>query len=154
MVEQDCKQEWDQMCTFNVNNQETTGGLFGYNGDGTPWKYLNRNLADAQNPNGKGQVYSYNVRGQLQQANAVNTDGTTGAIAMQSLYRGDGKRAWKQGADATSRTYFFYDGDLLLGSSKEDGTRAGLQLWGADGVIGSQWRDEQGVVRSSYNLQQ
>ena len=102
--------------------------------------------------NGKSQVYSYNVRGQLQQANAVNTDGTTGAVAMQSLYRGDGKRAWKQGADATSRTYYFYDGDLLLGSSSEDGTRAGITLWGADGVIGSQWRDAQGAVHSVYNL--
>ena len=141
-----------QTRTFNVNNQETTGGFFGYNGDGTPWKYLNRNLADSANPNGKSQVYSYNVRGQLQQANAVNTDGTTGAVAMQSLYRGDGKRAWKQGADSTNRTYFFYDGDLLLGSSSEDGTRAGITLWGADGVIGSQWRDAQGAVHSVYNL--
>lgn len=61
------------------------------------------------------------MRGQLQQVNTVNTDGSTGATQMQSLYRGDGKRAWKQGADSTNRVYFFYDGEMLLGTSDQNG---------------------------------
>ena len=139
-----------QTRTFNANNQETTGGAFGYNGDGSPWKYLNRNLASSTKPNGEGQVFSYNVRGQLQQVNATNADGTTGNVIAQYLYRSDGKRAWKQGNNSTGRVYFFYDGDLLLGMSREDGTDTSVMLWGADGLIGQQWYDNNNIVCGSY----
>ncbi len=105
------------------------GGSYANNGDGSPWKYLNRNLATTATPNGQSQIFSYNSQGQLNQINARNADGSGGALLNYSVYRGDGKRAWKQSASG-SRTYFFYDGDTLIGTSGDAANSSSVMLWG------------------------
>ena len=137
--------------TFDGDNIETTGNNYANNGDGSPWKYLNRNLTTASLPTGTPQIFSYNSQGQLNQINAMNADGSGGALLNTSVYRGDGKRAWKQSASG-SRTYFFYDGDTLIGTSGDAANSSSVLLWGADGLIGTQSKTSTGTVNSGYFL--
>lgn len=63
--------------TFNVNNQETTGGTsqFAYDGNGNPTTY-------------KGSSFS------LDENNKVKQFGNGGSTLLQAGYRSDGLRAW------------------------------------------------------------
>jgi RHS repeat-associated protein len=81
----------------------------------------------------------------------MNANGTGGALLSSSVYRGDGKRAWKQNTSG-SRTYFFYDGDTLIGTSGDAANSSSLLLWGADGLIGTQTKNASNVVSSNYFL--
>ena len=67
------------------------------------------------------------------------------------VYRGDGKRAWKELANGT-RSYFYYAGEqLIAGTNGVDAS--GLQLWGADGLVGSRsFNSTTNVTTKSYNL--
>ena len=69
------------------------------------------------------------------------------------VYRGDGLRAWKEDKDG-NRTYFYYDGELLIASVTRNATgEVGSpvqMMWGADGLCGLRWRDVAGKERASY----
>ena len=67
------------------------------------------------------------------------------------VYRGDGKRAWKEMANGT-RSYFYYSGEQMIAASNGDDAST-LLLWGADGLVGSRSSNSTtGVTSRSYNL--
>ncbi len=72
-------------------------------------------------------------------------------LVCKYVYRGDGKRAWKELANGT-RTYFYYMGEQLTASS--DGViLSSLVLWGADGIVGYRnGNDATRVLSRFYNL--
>ena len=88
----------------------------------------------------------YNAQGQLAQLRDANA-----VVIATYVYRGDGKRAWKELANGT-RSYFYYAGEqLIAGTNGVDAS--GLQLWGADGLVGSRsFNSTTNVVSKSYNL--
>ena len=88
----------------------------------------------------------YNAQGQLAQLRDANN-----AVIASYVYRGDGKRAWKEVANG-QRSYFYYSGEMLIaGTNGVDAS--GLQLWGADGLVGSRsFNSTTGVTSKSYNL--
>ncbi len=155
--------------TFNADNQETTtsaSGLgFAYDGQGNATRWLHRDLVSTPPTGGtgpstvseveKGLALSYDAQGQMAQVNAVNSDGSMGDLVQKNGFRSDGLRAWKENADGV-RTYYFYDGEQLLGAVSEeaDGTLhpPSQMMWGADGLIGQRWRDENNVERAHYYL--
>ena len=65
------------------------------------------------------------------------------------VYRGDGKRAWKELANG-QRSYFYYAGEMLIASTNGVDISS-LQLWGADGLVGTRTTNA-GVTTKSYNL--
>ena len=78
----------------------------------------------------ENELLIYNAQGQLAELRDANN-----VVIATYVYRGDGKRAWKELANGT-RVYFYYTGDTLIaGSNGVDSS--GLQLWGADGLVGS-----------------
>ena len=86
----------------------------------------------------------YNAQGQL----AELRDAANVVIATY-VYRGDGKRAWKQLAGG-ERTYFYYLGEQLTATS-DGNARSSLQLWGADGLVGTRSLNA-GTVSKLYFL--
>ena len=116
--------------TFNVNNQETTGGTsnFNYDGEGNPTTY-------------KGVGLGFDVNNQL----------TSYGTLMTAGYRSDGKRAWKQNASGT-RTYFLYDGDALVAEMNASGTVTYTNTWGANGLVSR--RDEAASSTRFYTWDQ
>ena len=70
-------------------------------------------------------------------------------LIAKYVYRGDGKRAWKESSNGT-RSYFYYAGEQMIALS--NGTNAStLLLWGADGLIGTR-SSVDGVVTKRYQL--
>ena len=109
----------------------------------------NNNLANAAAAPGVAaptQKLIYNAQGQL----AELRDASIVVIATY-VYRGDGKRAWKQLANG-QRSYFYYAGETLIAATNGVDV-ASLQLWGADGLIGARTTNSTtGVTTKSYNL--
>ena len=88
----------------------------------------------------------YNAQGQLAELrDAANV------VIAKYVYRGDGKRAWKEMANGT-RSYFYYSGEQMIAASNGDDAST-LLLWGADGLIGSRsLNSTTGATSKSYNL--
>ena len=118
-----------QTRTYNTNSQETTGNAFLYDGAGNTLQLPNRNLATPTTPAPTHKLI-YNAQGQL----AELRDASNVLIATY-VYRGDGKRAWKELANG-QRSYFYYAGQQMIAATNGDDT-ASLVLWGADGIVGS-----------------
>ena len=114
-------------------------------GAGNTTKMPNGNLATPTTP-APTQKLIYNAQGQLAELRDANN-----VVIATYVYRGDGKRAWKELANGT-RSYFYYAGEMLIaGSNGNDAS--GLQLWGADGLVGSRsFNSTTGVTSKSYNL--
>ena len=131
--------------SFNSNNQETTGNAFLYDGAGNTTQLPNGNLA-APGVAAPTHKLIYNAQGQLAQLRDNNN-----VVIATYVYRGDGKRAWKELAGG-QRSYFYYAGEMLIAST--NGVDASsLQLWGADGLIGARTTNSTtGVTTKSYNL--
>ena len=88
----------------------------------------------------------YNAQGQL----AELRDNNNVTIATY-VYRGDGKRAWKELANG-QRSYFYYAGETLIAGTNGVDVSS-LQLWGADGLIGARTTNSTTqVTTKSYNL--
>ena len=118
-----------QTRTYNSNSQEITGNAFLYDGAGNTTQMPNRNFATPTTPAPTHKLI-YNAQGQLAELRDANN-----VVIATYVYRGDGKRAWKELANG-QRSYFYYAGDkLIAGTNGED--VASLQLWGTDGIIGS-----------------
>ena len=75
--------------------------------------------------------------------------GTSNIVIATYVYRGDGKRAWKQLASG-QRSYFYYMGEKLTAAT-DGGNSSSLQLWGADGLVGSR-NVNAGAVTKLYSL--
>ena len=91
----------------------------------------------------KNKLHGLKTQAELRDASNV--------VIASYVYRGDGKRAWKELANGT-RSYFYY-----LGEQRTAGTNgveaSGLVLWGADGIVGSRgYNSATGVTTKSYNL--
>ena len=72
-------------------------------------------------------------------------------LAYKYIYRGDGKRAWKELANG-QRVYFYYAGENLIASTNGADVSS-LQLWGADGLVGARTTNSTtGVMSKTYNL--
>ena len=86
----------------------------------------------------------YNAQGQLSELrDAANV------LVAKYVYRGDGKRAWKEGNNGT-RSYFYYAGEQMIALS--NGTNAStLLLWGADCLIGTR-SSVSGTLTKRYHL--
>ena len=81
----------------------------------------------------------------------INLSGTNNERIATYVYRGDGKRAWKELANGT-RSYFYYSGEMLIASTNGNDVSS-LQLWGADGLIGSRsFNSTTNVTSKFYNL--
>ena len=115
--------------SFNPNNQETTGNAFLYDGAGNTTQMPNRNLATPTTP-APTQKLVYNAQGQLSELRDVSN-----VVIAKYVYRGDGKRAWKELANGT-RSYFYYAGEQMIAATNGNDVSS-LQLWGADGIVGS-----------------
>ena len=88
----------------------------------------------------------YNAQGQLAELRDV-----AGVLIATYVYRGDGKRAWKQLANG-QRSYFYYAGETLIAATNGVDVSS-LQLWGADGLIGARTTNATTqVTTKSYNL--
>ena len=92
----------------------------------------------------------------MKQVNEINlADNSVGAIVQRNGYRGDGLRAWKEDKDG-NRTYFYYDGEMLLGmvtrSAAGEVGQPVQMMWGADGLCGTRWRDVAGREKASYTV--
>jgi RHS repeat-associated protein len=96
--------------TYNANNQQT-GASFTHDGNGNPTAY-----------NGAG--LSFDPENRL----------TAYGAALTAGYRGDGLRAWKQGA-AGGRTYFLYDGSLAVVELDAAGSVVAANTFGAAGLV-------------------
>ena len=130
--------------SFNRDNQETKAGLR-YDGAGNTTQMPNGNLATPTQA-APTQKLVYNAQGQLAELrDAANV------LIAKYVYRGDGKRAWKELANGT-RTYFYYNGAQMIAASN-GADASSLLLWGADGLIGSRATNTtSGVTSRSYNL--
>jgi RHS repeat-associated protein len=58
---------------------------------------------------------------------------TSIGATLTAGYRADGKRAWKQ--TAAGRTYFLYDGDVLLCELDAAGAVTATNTWGTNGLV-------------------
>lgn len=96
--------------TYNANNQQTGAG-FTYDGNGNPTAY-------------GGVALAFDPENRL----------TAGGAALTAGYRGDGLRAWKQGA-VGSRTYFLYDGSLPVAELDAAGAAAAVNTFGGMGLL-------------------
>ena len=132
-----------QTRAFNLDNQETTGSAFLYDGAGNTTQLPNGNLATPTTP-APTQKLVYNAQGQL----AELRDAANVVIAKYG-YRGDGKRAWKEDANGV-RSYFYYAGQQMIAVSNGDNAST-LLLWGADGLVGMR-SSVSGVVTRRYHL--
>ena len=131
--------------TFNSNNQETTGSAFLYDGAGNTTQMPNGNLATPAAPAPTHKLI-YNAQGQLAQLRDANN-----VVIASYVYRGDGKRAWKELANGT-RSYFYYAGEQLIAATNGANVSS-LQLWGADGLIGARTLNSTtSAVTKTYNL--
>jgi RHS repeat-associated protein len=94
---------------YNSNNQQT-GTAFAYDANGNPTTYNGTTLTfDSEN-----RMTSY------------------GTI-LSAAYRGDGLRAWKE--NATSRSYFLYDGLLPVVELNSGGSVTAMNAFGAGGLV-------------------
>ncbi len=103
--------------SHNANNQITNSG-FGYdvNGNAT----LFNNVA-----------YNYDYENRVLQGGSVLT----------ADYRPDGKRAWKQPGDPSTRTYFIYDGERVIFEFNPTNGYYQAYAYGANGLACSERQD-------------
>ena len=134
-----------QTRTYNTNSQETTGNAFLYDGAGNTIQLKNYNFATPTTP-APTQTLIYNAQGQLAELrDAAN------ALIAKYVYRGDGKRAWKELANG-QRSYSYYAGEQMIAATNGNDV-ASLQLWGADGIVGSRTvNSTTNTVTKTYNL--
>ncbi len=133
---------------YNSDNQEVNRSqpvAYAYDGAGNTTQLKNYNLATPTTA-APTQKLVYNAQGQLSELRDASN-----AVIATYVYRGDGKRAWKELANGT-RTYFYYMGEKLTATS--DGViLSGLVLWGADGIVGYRnGNDATRVLSRFYNL--
>ena len=114
-----------------------------YDGAGNTTRLANYNLASVPAPM-PTQLLSYSAQGQMSELRD-----SANALISKSVYRGDGKRAWKEGSDGT-RTYFYYAGEQMIALSSTTGTST-LLLWGADGLVGYR-SSGNGAITKRYHL--
>ena len=97
---------------YNSNNQRSGTG-YAYDGNGNPTSYGGTTLT-------------------FDPENRMTAYGT----ALTAGYRGDGLRAWKEVpvGESTVRTYYLYDGALLLQEMDEDGDITASNTWGVNGL--------------------
>ena len=95
--------------TYNSNNQQTNTG-FTHNSNGNPTTYA-------------GATLTFDPENRMTGYGSVLTAG----------YTGDGLRAWKQ--NATSRTYFVYDGILPVVELDSSGAVTATNTFGAVGLV-------------------
>ena len=83
--------------SFNLNNQETTGGTsqFSYDGNGNATTY-------------KGNTLTYDEENHM-----TSLTTPSGATPLRAVYRSDGLRGWKQ-VSSGNRYFFLYDGDQIV----------------------------------------
>lgn len=99
--------------SYNDDNQRLAAG-YGFDGNGNPTTYGTYGLTfDAEN--------------------RMTQYGT----ALYAGYSGDGLRAWKDTDSnaANGRTYFLYDGGVLLAEMDKDGNLTAVNTWGANGLL-------------------
>ncbi|MCC7495825.1 MAG: RHS repeat-associated core domain-containing protein, partial [Fimbriimonadaceae bacterium] len=99
----------DATQTFNANNQLTGPGTYVYDGNGNPTTF-------------GGTTLTWDVE------NRMTAHGT----ALEAAYRGDGLRAWKEGA---TRTYFVYDGINVVCELDAVGDLLAASTFGAAGLL-------------------
>ncbi|MCC7494279.1 MAG: hypothetical protein IT204_18120, partial [Fimbriimonadaceae bacterium] len=99
----------DATQTFNANNQLTGPGTYVYDGNGNPTTF-------------GGTALTWDVE------NRMTAHGT----ALEAAYRGDGLRAWKEGA---TRTYFLYDGINVVCELDAVGDLLASSTFGAAGLL-------------------
>jgi YD repeat-containing protein len=101
---------------YNANNQITNSG-FGYDVNGNATLF-----------NNVGHVYDYENR--VLQAGFIQAD-----------YRPDGKRAWKQPGDRSTRTYYVYDGGRVILEFNPANGFYQAYAYGANGLACSERQD-------------
>jgi len=101
---------------YNANNQITNSG-FGYDVNGNATLF-----------NNVGHVYDYENR--VLQAGFIQAD-----------YRPDGKRAWKQPGDRSTRTYYVYDGERVILEFNPANGFYQAYAYGANGLACSERQD-------------
>jgi RHS repeat-associated protein len=97
------------MKSYNSNNQQTGTG-FSHDGNGNPTNY-------------GGTTLSFDPENRMTAYGSVLTAG----------YTGDGLRAWKQ--NATTRTYFIYDGIVPVVELDSGGSVTATNTFGASGLV-------------------
>jgi hypothetical protein len=95
--------------TYNSNNQQTNPG-FAHDGNGKPTTYA-------------GTTLTFDPENRMTAYGSVLTAG----------YTGDGLRAWKQ--NASSQTYFVYDGILPVVELDSSGAVTASNTFGASGLV-------------------
>jgi len=101
---------------YNANNQITNSG-FGYDVNGNATLF-----------NNVGHAYDYENR--VLQAGLIQAD-----------YRPDGKRAWKQPGDRSTRTYYVYDGERVILEFNPANGFYQAYAYGANGLACSERQD-------------
>jgi RHS repeat-associated protein len=103
--------------TYNDDNQRNAAG-YGFDGNGNATTYATYGLTfDAEN-----RLTEYKTSGET--------------VLLTAGYTGDGLRAWKDtDSNADVRTYFLYDGGVLLAEMDASGSIAAVNTWGANGLL-------------------
>ena len=123
---------WSNLYYGNSNNQVmgvattqsgvTTNTGYTYDGEGNRSSLTSGNTVTG---------YGYDSQQRLT-AVTQSVNGAAATAVLKCGYRADGLRAWKE--NAQGRTYFLYDGSMLVGEFDSMGTMQASQTWGAEGL--------------------